>query len=220
MAGKYFSRPECEIVERMAQEPSAVTLLLRQWGEGNESAAGQLMPLVYAELHRMARRHMALQNPGHTLQPTALINEAYLRMASDAGKDWQSRAHFFAVAATAMRHILVDWARARTSAKRGGGQHVVALEDGLTSLMEPAVELIALDDALRELEALHPRQARVNELRFFGGESVEETASILQVSPETVMRDWRAAKAWLSIQLGAGGSDAAGRRGNAKEHGG
>lgn len=185
----------------MESVPHQVTELLHAWGSGDQSARDRLIPLVYEELRLMARRHMLRQNPGTTLQTTALIHEAYLRMAGDTKSDWQSRAHFFGVAATAMRHILVDRARARRSAKRGGGQHPVTLDEGLAASSERARELIALDDALGELEALHARQAKVIELRFFGGLSVEETAGILAVSAETVMRDWRAAKAWLSRAL-------------------
>jgi len=180
-----------------------VTQLLHAWSEGNQSAREELIPLVYEELRRMARRYMMRQNPGTTLQTTALIHEAYLKMAGDADNNWQNRAHFYGVSATVMRHILVDRARARRSAKRGGGARAVSLDEGLAVSTERASELIALDDALNELAHLHERQAKVIELRFFGGLSVEETAEFLEISVETVMRDWRAAKAWLSRTLNA-----------------
>lgn len=159
------------------------------------------MPLVYTELHRMARRYMSQQNPSHTLQTTALIHEAYVRLANDPSRHFENRAHFFGVAAKAMRHVLVDYARGTQSAKRGGGQVMESLEEALVVSGERAAEIVALDDALQELAKLHPRQADVVEMRFFGGMSVEETAEMLKVSPETVARDWRAAKAWLYLEL-------------------
>ncbi len=178
-----------------------VTRLLQQWSEGDESAVHQLIPLVYAELRHIARRHMGGQKPGHTLQTTALIHEAYLRMAAESGKDWRDRAHFFCVAATAMRHVLIDHARGQNAAKRGAGQRHVTLDDHAVGDAGNMEEIIAVNDALNALEKLHARQAKVVELRFFGGLSVEETAEVLKISIETVMRDWRAAKAWLSGQL-------------------
>jgi len=159
------------------------------------------MPLVYAELHRIASREMRKQNPAHTLQTTALIHEAYVRIAGDSAKQWKNRNHFFGAAAKAMRHVLVDHARARQSAKRGGGSPVEPLEEGIAISDDRMVGLIGLDEVLTRLAQLHPRQSEVVELRFFGGFSVEETAEILNVSPETVMLDWRAAKAWLHTQL-------------------
>src|SRR5262249_36107079 len=159
--------------------PPQVTQLLRAWANGNQAALDELMPVVYAELRRMARFYMSQQNPGHTLQPTALIHEAYLRMAGE--KDFENRAHFFAVAATAMRHVLVDRARAHQSGKRGGGQQRVSLNEPIAISTDRYAELIALDDALRELESLHSRQARIIELRFFAGLSVEQTAEILNI---------------------------------------
>ena len=178
-----------------------LTRLLHQWSNGDQLALEQLMPMVYAELRRIARHYMNRQAPGNTLQPTALIHEAYLRMTTDSEKNWQNRAHFFAVAATAMRHIMVDRARAQRSAKRGDGQRRVPLNEALDASRDRPGELIALDDALVELESLHPRQAKVVELRFFAGLSVPETGEILGVSPDTVMRDWRAAKSWLARDL-------------------
>ena len=185
----------------MTRSPQQVTRLLKEWGDGNQAALHQLMPLVYAELHKMARRYMIQQSPGHTLQTTALIHEAYVRLAGGPGKRWDNRAHFFGVAAKAMRHDLVDHARATASAKRGGAARAVRLDEGVVATRERMAGLIALDDALTDLAKLHPRQSEVVELRFFGGLSVEETAGVLKVSPETVMRDWRAAKAWLHREL-------------------
>jgi RNA polymerase sigma factor (TIGR02999 family) len=177
--------------------PQDVTQWLIAWSQGDQAALDRLMPLVYDELHRMAKRHMARQQPGHTLQTTALIHEAYLRLVGQPAKQWQNRAHFFAVAAQAMRHVLVDYARSRGYQKRGGGARAVSLDEAAIVSHERAAELIALDEALTDLAALHPRQSQVVELRFFGGLSVEETAEVLKVSPDTVMRDWRMAKAWL-----------------------
>jgi RNA polymerase sigma factor (TIGR02999 family) len=181
-----------------------ITQLLNEWGNGDQAALDRLMPLVYAELRRMARRHMNQQHPGHTLQTTALIHEAYMRLAGDSDKRWENRAHFFGVAAKVMRCVLVDHARARRSAKRGGAARPVTLDEGIHTSGERMAGLIALDDALTDLAKLHPRQCQVVELRFFAGLSVEETAAILKVSPETVMRDWRAAKAWLECELNNG----------------
>lgn len=160
------------------------------------------MPLVYAELHRLARRHMQGQRPSHTLQTTALIHEAYLRLAGHSPQQWESRAQFYGVAAKAMRHVLVDHARARQAAKRGGGWQAVPLEQGIAVSDERLAGLVALDEALGRLSKLHPRQSEVIELRFFGGLGVEDTAAMLRVSAETVMLDWRAAKAWLHKELG------------------
>lgn len=182
--------------------PQLVTQLLIEWGNGNQAALEQLMPLVYGELHRMAKRHMGQQKPNHTLQTTALIHEAYMKLAGDAGrKNWESRGHFFGVAATVMRHILVDYARAAGSAKRGGARPLPLDEAAVVSSQRLA-GMVALDDALIVLAKLHPRQSKVVELRYFGGLNIEETAAILNVSTQTVMRDWRAAKAWLGQELG------------------
>ena len=181
----------------MTPSSRQVTNLLNEWRNGDQAALQQLMPLVYAELHRMARRHMNRQKAGHTLQPTALIHEAYLRLAGDSSKRFENRAHFYGVAAKAMRCVLVDHARA----KRGAAQLAVTLDEGIGTSWEQMSGLIALDDALTDLARLHPRQSQTVELRFFAGLSVEETAEVLRVSPETVMRDWRAAKAWLQREL-------------------
>ena len=179
-----------------------ITRLLNDWRSGNPAALEQLMPLVYAELRKLARRHMQGQNPTHTLQTTALIHEAYLKLAGASHQQWENRAQFYSVASKAMRHVLVDHARSRQASKRGGGWQTVPLDEGIAISDERLAGLIALDDALSRLSKLHPRQSEVIELRFFGGLGVEETAAILQVSPETVMLDWRAAKAWLHKELG------------------
>ena len=181
-----------------------VTRLLLEWSNGNQAALDELMPLVYSELHRMASRYMARAGAGHTLQPTALINEAYCRLVGNPGRQWQNRSHFFRIAAKAMRHIMIDHARGQLAAKRGGNQHDLALEEGMAVSSERLSTLVALDDALLELHKLNPRQAEVVEMRFFGGLTVTETAEALTTSPETVMRDWRAAKAWLHVQLREG----------------
>lgn len=179
----------------------SVTKLLEQWNNGDREALDKLMPLIYEELRKMARRYMRQQNPGHTLQTTALIHEAYLRMVKQKEKHFQNRTHFFGVAAQAMRHILVDYARERHTAKRGGGARPISLEEAALVSPERAVELINFDEALNELEKLSKRQSRVVELRYFGGLSVEETATVLEVSPETVMRDWSIARTWLHRAL-------------------
>src|SRR5215472_1164393 len=159
-----------------------VTRLLKEWSNGDPAALDKLMPLVYDELHRMAKRYMGRQHPDRTVQTTALIHEAYLRLVGQPDKRWQNRAHFFAVGAQAMRHVLIDYARSRHYAKRGGGVPVVSLDEAAFVSDERAAELIALDEALTELAVLHRRQSRVVELRFFGGLSVEETAEVLKVS--------------------------------------
>lgn len=158
------------------------------------------MPLVYGRLRQMAQRYMRAQPIGHTLQTTALIHEAYLKLVGQE-KAWQNRAHFFGVAAQAMRHILVDYARARHAVKRGGEAHEVSFDEAAIVTADRAAEVVALDDALNDLANLAPRQSQVVELRYFGGLSVKETAEVLKVSPETVKRDWRMAKAWLLREL-------------------
>jgi RNA polymerase sigma-70 factor (ECF subfamily) len=188
----------------MAQTPAHdITQLLQAWSAGDEQALDKLMPLVYRELRRLAQRYMRHERPGHTLQTTALVNEAYLRLV-DAGKvNFQNRAHFFAVSAQVMRRILVEFARRQGSLKRGGEVQRVSLEESLVVYGERGADLVALDDALKALAALDARRSRVVELRFFGGLSVEETAAVLQVSPETVMHDWKLAKAWLRRAMSA-----------------
>ncbi len=184
--------------------PSAaqeVSQLLRAWSSGDPSAFDQLMPLVYDELRQMAQRYMRRQQPGHTLQTTALIHEAYLKLVEQQETPWQNRAHFFGVAAKAMRHILVDYARTKHAAKRGGEMLLVSLDEAATVSDERAAEVVALDEALEALAALDRRKCQVVEMRYFGGLTVEETATVLQVSPETVARDWRLARAWLLHEL-------------------
>jgi len=178
-----------------------ITRLLRAWGAGDQEALDQLAPLVYNELRRIARGHMRRENPGHTLQTTALVNEAYLRLVDVANIGWQDRAHFFAVSAQVMRRILVSSARARVAGKRGGGMPRANLDEIPDISSGRDRELVAVDDALKLLVEMDPRKARVIELRFFGGLSVEETAAVLKISPQSVMRDWKIAKAWLMREL-------------------
>ena len=181
----------------MPSLPGDVTQLLIKWGEGDQTALEELIPAVYAELKRLARRYMGKERVGHTLQTSALINEAYLRLVDCDTVEWQDRTHFFAVAAQIMRHILIDHARSYRYAKRGAGAERVPLEEAEGLHINRAEELLALDAALQELEALDPRKSRITELRFFGGLTVDETAEVMDLSPVTVMREWRAAKAWL-----------------------
>jgi len=192
----------------MREPSSAVTRWLVAWSGGDQSALQRLMPVVHAELRRLARREMRRERPGHTLQTTALVNEAYLRLVDMSGVSWSDRAHFFAMSARLMRRILVDHARARSYQKRGGGAKLVPFDEGLTVVDEPGTDLVALDDALEALARLDPRKSQVVELRFFGGLSVEEAALALDVSPSTVMRDWRLAKSWLLKELDGRGRDA------------
>ncbi len=181
-----------------------ITGMLQAWTQGDEEALTKLGSLVYAELHRMARNRMRRERPGQTLQTTALVHEAYLRLVDVTQVQWKDRVHFFAVAAQMMRRILVDLARARGSAKRGGHELHVNLDEAPETSCKRARELIALDEALNTLAEMDARKAQVIELRFFGGLSVEETAEILKISPQSVMRDWRLAKAFLMRELGAG----------------
>lgn len=183
--------------------PSAheVTDLLVKWSNGDKAALDQLVPLVHEELHRRAHRYIKSERPGHTLQTTALVNEAYLRLVNQAGVRWQDRAHFFAVSASVMRHILVDYARSKSSAKRGGGAVQGTLDAAATISTGQAEELLALDEALNELAGIYPRRSQVVELRYFGGLNNEEVAGVLKVSSKTVERDWRFARAWLYEQL-------------------
>ncbi len=178
-----------------------ISQLLQRWSQGDRAALDELTPLVYDELHRIAHRYIAQQSPGHTLQTTALLHEAYLRMAGQEEKQWENRAHFFGVAAQAMRHILVDYARGQLREKRGGGAQRISLDDGLAIGTEQSGEIIALHDALTELAKLDERQSKIVELRFFGGLTEPEIAAILQVSQRTVSSNWRLARAWLLQQL-------------------
>jgi len=174
-----------------------VTQLLLRWSEGDKAALGKLMPLVYRELRRLAGHYMRRERPGHTLQASALVNEAYLRLVDYRRMQWQNRAHFFAVAAQAMGRVLVEHARSRQYAKRGGTAQRISLDDVAVLTDQQAAELVALDEALTSLEALDARKARIVELRYIGGLSIEEAAETLRVSTATVERDWRSAKAWL-----------------------
>jgi RNA polymerase sigma factor (TIGR02999 family) len=180
-----------------------VTMLLKAWNEGDPLAPDKLAPLIYAELRKLARRSMRRENPQHTLETGALINEAYLRLADWKNAKWENRAHFYGVAAQIMRRVLVDHARAHAYQKRGGGARPVSLDEAVVASPDRAPDLIALDEALERLSKQDPRKGRVVELRFFGGLSVEETAAVLDVSPFTVIRDWNFVKAWLSRELKA-----------------
>ena len=183
------------------KQPESPTALLLAWGRGDQAAFDELVPLVHDELRRIARRHMGGERGEHTLQASALVNEAYMRLLDVKRIQWQNRAHFFAMAARVMRRILVESARARKFQKRGGGAQMVSLDEALVVSKQPSQDLVALDDALGALAAVDPRKAQVVEMRFFGGLSVEETAEALQVSTGTVMRDWRLAKVWLLREL-------------------
>ena len=180
-----------------------VTILLRAWSEGDPSAPEKVAPLIYAELRRLARRSMRNENPQHTLETGALINEAYLRLADWKNARWENRAHFYGVASQIMRRVLVDHARSRGYQKRGGGVRPISLEENIAASPSRAPDLIALDEALDRLTKMDARKGKVVELRFFGGLSVEETAGVLNVSPFTVIRDWNFAKAWLHREIRA-----------------
>ena len=184
--------------------PGDVTRLLSAWAEGDPHALEQLMPLVYNELHRIARHHWRSQAQGHTLQPTALIHEAFLKLAGEGDKAFQNRTRFFALASTAMRQVLVNHAEAHLARKRGGGQADISLEEVDPAVQQEAKNVLALNEALKTLQAKDPRKSRVVELRYFGGLSIEETSEALGVSPVTVTRDWQTARAWLARELGAG----------------
>lgn len=191
----------------MAAIPHEITNLLLKWGEGEERALDELISLVYPELRRIARLFMRRENPQHTLQTSALINEAYLRLVDQQAVAWNDRAHFFAVAAQVMRHILIDHARRHRYAKRGGGAQRVDLESVVVAAAdERATEFVALDEALKRLAKIDPRKEKIVELRFFGGLTVEETAEVMKISEITVKRDWRSARAWLLREIGDGAS--------------
>jgi RNA polymerase sigma-70 factor (ECF subfamily) len=178
-----------------------VTQLLVDWGEGDQSALNKLIPLVYYELRRMAHRYMARESPDHTLQTTALVNDAYLRLSDQKSTNWQNRAQFFGIAAQLMRRILVDHARSHAYAKRGGGTIEVPLNEAAVVSPQRANDVLALDEALNQLAIIDPRKCQIVELRYFGGFTVEETAALLEVSGVTVMRDWSLAKAWLRREI-------------------
>ena len=184
-----------------ADSSTRINKLLADWGQGNEAAREALIPVVYNELRRQARRYLRGERPDHTLESAALVNEAYMRLVRQEAPAWQNRAHFFGVAAQLMRHILVDHARNRLAAKRGAGAPRLALDPELAPAQKAGIDLVALDDALSRLTALDSQQGRLIELRFFGGLSIEETAVVLGVSPATVKREWVTARAWLRREL-------------------
>ena len=193
-----------------ASSSHTVTQLLRAWRQGDAAALDRLVPVVYQKLRRLARHYMAGQRPGHTLQATALVNEAYMRLIDCEQVNWKDRAHFFAISARMMRRVLVEFARSRQYQKRGAGARKTSLDEGVIASPQRGQDLVALDDALQALAAEYPRQAQVVELRFFGGLNVEETAEVLHVSGITVMRDWQLAKVWLARELKKRDSNAGG----------
>jgi RNA polymerase sigma factor (TIGR02999 family) len=183
------------------QRQPDITRILRAWSGGNREAVDDLMPLVYDELHKVAAQYLRKQRPDHTLQPTALVNEAYLKLVDISNVSWEDRAHFFAVASQTMRHVLVDHARGRNRDKRGGGAQKLSLDEAISFSKNQEVDLLLLDDAMRALAEIDEQQSRIVELRFFGGLTVEETAVVLHISPATVKREWRIAKAWLHNRM-------------------
>ena len=185
----------------MGDDTTAVTRLLQRWQDGDRDALEAITPLVYRELHRIAASHLRRERSGHTLRPTELLHEAFLHLIQQQDQTWKNRAHFFGVAANLMRHILVDYARAKGSGKRGGGMQKVTLDRAVSEAASRPSQLIALDDALRELEKLDPRKCQIIELRFFGGMSIEETAVAAGISTSTVSREQRMAEAWLQRQM-------------------
>ena len=185
----------------MSSSDGQVTLLLKAMNRGDKSAADQLLPLVYTELHRLAKGYMSRERRDHTLQPTALINQAYLRIAQQENVEWQNHSHFIGFAANVMRRVLVDHARERNAAMRGGKQVRVDLDEGIAVSKERSAEILLLEDALTRLEQLNPRQAKVVEMRYFGGLSVEEVASVLGIAPRSVKRDWALARMWLFEEI-------------------
>jgi RNA polymerase sigma-70 factor (ECF subfamily) len=185
----------------MNSERSEVTELLQQWGSGRQDALDRLLPLIYAELRKLASSYLRRERHDHTLQATALVHEAFLKLVDQRAVRWQNRAHFFGIAAQAMRRILIDSARAHAAGKRGDGERPLSLDEALVLTNEPNVDLLALDEVLTRLAAFDPQQSRVVELRFFGGLTMEETAEVLHISPATVGREWTLAKAWLYAEL-------------------
>jgi RNA polymerase sigma factor (TIGR02999 family) len=185
----------------MPESPENVTRLLLDWSNGNKEALDSLLPIVYDELRRQASRYLRRERAGHTLQTTALINEAYLRLVNQKNVHWQNRAHFFGIAAQLMRRILVDHARTRKRSKRGGSDIRVSLNEATVTSQAQDLDLVALDEALERLVEIDPQQSRIVELRFFSGLNVEETAEVLRISPATVKREWRIAKAWLHREI-------------------
>jgi RNA polymerase sigma factor (TIGR02999 family) len=183
------------------QPPSEVSLLLQEWRNGDSKALDALLPVVYKELRRVAHVHLQKERPDHTLQSAALVHEAYLRLIRLSAPQWESRAHFFAIAAGLMRQILVDYARRHTAKKRGGSLRKVSLNDATTASRRKDVDVVALDDALKTLAKIDPRQSRVVELRFFAGLSLQEISDAMEIAPATVQRDWTAARAWLHREI-------------------
>lgn len=196
-----MASPQQPSPPRPSPNQEEITGLLISWGNGDQEALDRLMPLVTTELRRLARRYLERESAGHTLQPTALVNELYLRLVDRRRVSWQNRAHFFGFAAQTMRRILVDHVRSQRAQKRGAGARKVALDEAVSFTPEPDVDLIALDEALITLAAMDPRQSRIIELRFFAGLTLEETAEVLDISEATVSRDWASAKAWLYREL-------------------
>jgi RNA polymerase sigma factor (TIGR02999 family) len=182
-------------------KPQEISVILKDWSGGNRASADVLLTLVYDELRKIAGKYLRKERSGHTLQPTALVHEAYMKMIDISDINWQDRAHFFAVSANVMRHILVDHARAKLADKRGGDSERIALEDAISLSNEPNVDLLAVDEALNELAGFDEQQSRIVELRFFGGLTIEETAHVVGISPATVKREWTMAKAWLHRKL-------------------
>ena len=181
--------------------PASITRLLTKWCNGDQAALNELLPQIYGELRRLAKYYLRQERPGHTLQATALVHEAYLRLVNEKEVDWQNRAHFFGIAAVRMRHILVEHARTRRAGKRGGGEYRLSLSEADRLVEQRDVNLLALDDALESLEVLDPQKGRIVELRYFGGLTIEETAEVLKISPATVKRDWSMARAWLRSEI-------------------
>ena len=181
--------------------PASITQLLIKWRNGDQAALDELVPQIYDELRRLAKHYLRRERLGHTLETNALVHEAYLRLAGEKDVDWQNRAHFFGIAAVRMRHILVEYARSRQAAKRGGGEYRLSLSEADRPAEERDVSLLALDEALERLEALDPQKSRIVELRYFGGLTIEETAEVLEISPATVKRDWSMARAWLRSEI-------------------
>ncbi len=184
------------MADAMSDSDHDVTVLLREWSDGNQQALSELLPIIYDELRRVAHQYLHREHPDQTLQTTALVHETYLKLIDQRSVNWQNRAHFFAIAAQAMRRILIDNARRRTAGKRGKGQ-IISLEDVATLSTQKHKSLVALDEALSELEKIDPQQSRIIELRYFGGLTIEETATALNISPATVKREWTMARAWL-----------------------
>jgi len=193
----------------MASDSDNVTRLLIEWGDGNQQALEALVPLIYKELRNLAHNFLYRERPGHTLQTTALVHEAYLKLIDQNDARWQNRAHFFAIAAQAMRRILIDSARKHAAAKRGGPQAELSLDEVADIALEPDSNLLKLDEALNELAKIDPRQSRIVELRYFGGLTIEETAEVTSVSPATVKREWMMARAWLHQEITESGLDQA-----------